>query len=160
MVTSLPRAVHPGAWWVWALGLAAAASTTTNPLLLGLLLAVACLVVAARRGSSPWARAFRLYLVLGLAIVVVRVRAARAGGAQGRRRSVLLPLPAATLPSWAAGIQLGGTVYLEGLLGAVVLGLRLAVLVACIGAANALANPKRLLRALPARAGTRSAPRW
>jgi len=141
--------VHPGAWWAWALGLATAASTTTNPLLLGLLLAVVCLVVAARRGASPWARAFALYLWLGLAIVVVRVVLHVAVGLK-LGTVVLLPLPAVTMPSWAAGIQLGGTVYLEGLLGAVVLALRLAVLVACIGAANALANPKRLLRAFPA----------
>ena len=63
---------------------------------------------------------------------------------------VVLRLPEVTLPSWAAGIQLGGTVYLEGLLGGGPRsGLRLAVMIACIGAANALANPKRLLRALP-----------
>ena len=30
---------------------------------------------------------------------------------------LVLRLPSITLPSWAAGIQLGGTVYLEGLLG-------------------------------------------
>ena len=29
-----PRWLHPGAWWLWALGLATAASRTTNPLLL------------------------------------------------------------------------------------------------------------------------------
>ena len=29
-----PRNLHPGAWWLWALGLAAAASRTTNPVLL------------------------------------------------------------------------------------------------------------------------------
>jgi energy-coupling factor transport system permease protein len=62
---------------------------------------------------------------------------------------VLLRLPEVPLPDWAAGIQVGGTVYLEGLLGAVFEGLRLATLIVCIGAANALANPKRLLRALP-----------
>ena len=62
---------------------------------------------------------------------------------------VVIHLPEVTLPSWAAGIQLGGTVYLEGLLAAALQGLRLAVMIACIGAANALANPKRLLRALP-----------
>lgn len=149
MVTTLPRSVHPGAWWVWALGLATAASTTTNPLLLGLLLAVACLVVAARRGSSPWARAFRFYLWLGLAVVVVRLVLHVVVGLK-TGTVVLLALPAARMPSWAAGIQLGGTVYLEGLVGALVLGVRLAVLLACIGAANALANPKRLLRAFPA----------
>ena len=32
----LPRALHPGAWWLWALGLATAASHTTNPLPLAL----------------------------------------------------------------------------------------------------------------------------
>ena len=54
---------------------------------------------------------------------------------------VLFHLPEVTLPSWAAGIQLGGTVYLEGVIGAAVLGLRLAVIIACIGAANASPTP-------------------
>lgn len=148
MSRTLPRAVHPAAWWGWAVGLAVAASTTTNPLLLLLALAVAALVVANRRGSSPWARAFRLYLWLGLAIVVVRVVLHVVVGLKVGS-IVVLPLPEWHLPSWAAGIQVGGTVHLEGLLGAAFLGLRLAVVIACIGAANALANPKRMLRALP-----------
>ncbi len=148
MTHSLPRTVHPGAWWGWAISMAVAVSMTTNPFLLLLALAVTALVVARRRGSSPWARAFRLYLWLGLAIIVVRVVLHVVVGLKFGT-IVVLPLPEVTLPSWAAGIQLGGTVYLEGLLGAAVLGLRLAVMIACIGAANALANPKRLLRALP-----------
>jgi energy-coupling factor transport system permease protein len=148
MSPSLPRPVHPAAWWGWALGLAVAVSTTNNPLLLLLALAVVALVVAARRGSSPWARAFRLYLWLGLAIVVMRVVLHVLVGLKFGE-IVVVHLPEVTLPSWAAGIQLGGTVYLEGLLAAALQGLRLAVMIACIGAANALANPKRLLRALP-----------
>ena len=71
--TPLSRHLHPVAWWVWAIGLAVACSRTTNPLLLLLAVSVACLVVAAKRGSSPWARAFRLYLVLGAFIIVLRV---------------------------------------------------------------------------------------
>lgn len=141
--------MHPGAWWVWALGLAVAASTTTNPLLLALLLAVACLVVASRRGTSPWARAFRLYLYLGLAIVVLRVVLHVLVGLK-YGEILLLDLPAVPMPSWAAGIQLFGPLHLESLVAAVSVALRLAVLVACIGAANALANPKRLLKAFPA----------
>lgn len=148
MSATLPRAVHPAAWWGWALGMAVAVSTTNNPLLLLLALAVVALVVAARRGSSPWARAFRLYLWLGLAIIVVRVVLHVLVGLKFGE-IVLVHLPEVTLPSWAAGIQLGGTVYLEGLLAAALQGLRLAVMIACIGAANALANPKRLLRAMP-----------
>ena len=135
--------------------MAVAVSTTNNPLLLFLALAVVALVVANRRGSSPWARAFRLYLWLGLFIIVVRVVLHVLVGLKFGE-IVLFSLPEVTLPSWAAGIQLGGTVYLEGLLGAALLGLRLAVIIACIGAANALANPKRLLRSLPG-ACTRSA---
>ncbi|HET7761534.1 MAG TPA: energy-coupling factor transporter transmembrane component T [Phycicoccus sp.] len=148
MSPALPRALHPAAWWGWALGLALAASTTTNPLLLLLTLAVAALVVAARRGSSPWARAFRLYLWLGLLIIVLRVVLHVLVGTK-TGTIVVVDLPELTLPSWAAGIQLGGTVYLEGLLAAALQGLRLAVIIACVGAANALANPKRLLRTLP-----------
>ena len=69
----LPRIVHPIAWWVWAIGLAAAASRTTNPLLLALVLAVIGIVVAARRTEAPWARAFKFYLLLGLAVIAIRV---------------------------------------------------------------------------------------
>ena len=71
--TPLPRHLHPVAWWVWAMGLAVACSGTTNPLLLALAVSVAAFVVAARRGSSPWARSFRLYLWLGAFIIVLRV---------------------------------------------------------------------------------------
>ena len=52
----LPRDLHPVAWWLWALGLAAAASFTTNPLVLLLLIGVAATVVALRRTDQPWAR--------------------------------------------------------------------------------------------------------
>jgi energy-coupling factor transport system permease protein len=140
----LPRHLHPVAWWVWAIGLAVACSRTNNPLLLLLAVSVASLVVAAKRGSSPWARAFRLYLVLGAFIVIVRVVLhVLVGYKFGTTR--LYDLPSVELP----GITLLGPLHLEGLLAAAAEGLRLAGLIACIGAANALANPKRLLRALP-----------
>ena len=48
------------------------------------------------------------------------------------------------------GVRLGGAVTLEGLLVAVYDGLRLATILACLGAANALASPRRLLRYVPA----------
>lgn len=144
----LPRPLHPGAWWVWALSLAVAASRTTNPLLLGLILAVAWLVVAARRPDTPWGRAFRGYVVLGAAVVLVRLvfRVLLGGGAGG---TVLVVLPSLELPSWAAGVTLGGPVTLESVLAGFYDGLRLATLIVCVGAANALADAKRLLRAVP-----------
>ena len=148
MSPALPRSVHPLAWWFWAISLAVAVSSVTNPFLLLTALAVAALVVVSRRGSSPWARSFRLYLWLGAFILGVRgVLHVLVGLKFGE--PVILPLPEVSLPSWAAGINLLGDVRLGGLVAALTEGLRLAVMIACIGAANALANPKRLLRSLP-----------
>jgi energy-coupling factor transport system permease protein len=144
----LPRDLHPVAWWAWAFGLAAAASFTTNPLLLLLIVGVAAAVVSLRRSSQPWADSFRIYLMLGAAIVVIRVvfRVLFGTGAPG---TVLVELPTIELPDWAAGIVLLGPVTVEEVLAGLYDGLRLAAIVISIGAANALANPKRLLRSVP-----------
>jgi energy-coupling factor transport system permease protein len=144
----LARALHPLAWWGWAIGLAVAASMTTNPLLLALILGVVWLVVVARRSDSPWARAFRIYVVLAVVIVIVRIVLHVLVGFKFGTTEIL-PLPKVDLPSWAAGINLFGTVYLEGWLAALMEGVKLGTLVIAVGAANALANPKRLLRSLP-----------
>jgi energy-coupling factor transport system permease protein len=137
------------AWWVWAVGLAAAASRTTNPWLLVLLTLTACVTVLARRTDAPWALSFRLYLWLGLVVVLTRVLfRVLLGGGLGT--TVLLPLPQVPLPGWAAGITLLGPVTAESLLAGLYDGMRLATVLVCVGAANALANPRRLLAALPA----------
>jgi energy-coupling factor transport system permease protein len=147
----LPRALHPVAWWIWAIGLATAASQTTNPLLLLLVLAVLGVVVANRRSDAPWARAFKYYLYLALTVVAIRVafRSIFGGDIDEQTAHVLFTLPHVPLPSWAAGVQLGGPVTLEGTVAALYDGLRLGTLLCCLGAANALANPKRALRVLP-----------
>ena len=48
-----------------------------------------------------------------------------------------------------AGIRLLGPVTLESLLAGLYDGMRLATIVICVGAANSLANPKRLLKSMP-----------
>ncbi|MBS1847308.1 MAG: energy-coupling factor transporter transmembrane protein EcfT [Actinobacteria bacterium] len=148
--TWLPRNLHPIAWWIWALGLVVAASRTTNPFLLLAIVAAAGLVVMRRRGTAPWAKAFRWYLLFGVIIVVIRVatRGLLGGGAMGGAH-VWFTLPRVPLPRWAAGITLGGPVSGEAVVAAACDGLRLATIIVCIGAANALANPKRALRVLP-----------
>ncbi|GAA2743903.1 CbiQ family ECF transporter T component [Kitasatospora cinereorecta] len=145
----VPRRLHPGAWWLWALGLAAAASRTTNPLLLLLLAAVAGYVVAARRDDAPWARSYGAFLRIGLVVLALRLVFAVLLGSPVGGTHVLVSLPQLPLPGWAQGVRLGGPVALEGVLFAVYEGLKLAVLLACVGAANALASPARLLRSLP-----------
>ncbi len=128
--------------------MAVAVSVTTNPVLLALGVAVITTVVVLRRGDSPWARAFRLYAFLGLVVVAVRLVLHVLVGLKFGE-PVLLPLPEVHLPSWAAGIDLLGDVRLDGLVAAGLEGARLAAMILAIGAANALANPKRLLRAAP-----------
>lgn len=146
------RSLNPWAWWLWALGVASAVSVTTNPLLLVLAVVVLWLVVTARRGSSPWARAFGLYLWLAGFIVAFRVLMHVLVGLK-TGNVVLLELPHVALPGWAAGITVLGTVYLEGVLQAGLDGLRLGTILIAVGAANSLANPTQLVRSLPAALG-------
>jgi energy-coupling factor transport system permease protein len=146
----IPRALHPVAWWIWALCLAVAVDRTSNPLLLLLVLAVAGFVVVRRRTEAPWARAFRYYLGLALVVIVLRIvfRVVFDSGISPGDH-ILFRLPHVPTPSWYAGISLGGPVSLEAVLSAAEDGLRLGTLLCCIGAANALANPRRALRVLP-----------
>jgi energy-coupling factor transport system permease protein len=148
-VIRAPRQLHPGAWWLWALGLLTAATRTTNPVLLALIVAVAGYVVTARRTDAPWARAYTVFLKIGLVVLAIRLVAQVVLGVPVGQ-TVLFTLPSADLPEWAAGISLGGSVTAESVLAAGMDGLRLATILVCIGAANALANPKRLLASMPA----------
>ena len=141
--------VHPWAWWAWAIGLAAALSLTTNPLLIALLVLAACAVVLLRRTDAPWARSLGVYVALAGFIVAFRLFFHILMGAQGGG-TVLFTLPRLELPGWAAGIRLGGPVTAEGLAFSLYDALRLAAMLLCMGAANALANPKRALRSVPA----------
>ena len=143
------RPLHPGAWWTWAIGLAATASRTGNVLILGLVVAVVSIVVWACRTPSPLSHAYGLFIRLALVVILIRmvlqiVFSPRLPG------HVLFTLPAASLPEWAAGISLGGPVTVESLVAGFVSAARLAVVLICIGAVNTLTSPGRLLRSLPA----------
>ena len=146
---ALPRLLHPAAWWVWGAGMAVAASRTTNPFLLALIVLVVGWVVLERRevGST---NAFVPFLLIGLFAIGLRVVmvALLGGGVTGR--VVLFRLPEVPLPAWTGGIRIGGAVTFEGILAAAYEGLRLAAILACLGATNALASPRRLLRYVPA----------
>lgn len=143
-----PRWLHPIAWWIWALSLAAAATRVTNPLLLGLLIAAAAIVVARRKPDAPWGKSFEFFLALGALIILIRVIFQVVFGA-ATGSQLLVSLPGLSLPGWMSGLRLGGPIMLESLLGAFYDGLRLATIAIVIGAANSLASPYRLLKAVP-----------
>jgi energy-coupling factor transport system permease protein len=141
--------LHPLGWWAWAGGVAVALTRTTNPVVVLMLGVAVVLVVAVHRDDSPWARAFGAYLVLGGVVIAVRVLFHVLVGVDDAS-PVVVDLPGVPLPDWAVGVELLGPVHLSGLLAALYGGLRLAALIVAFGAANALANPKRALRSLPA----------
>ncbi|MFJ2156473.1 CbiQ family ECF transporter T component [Streptomyces sp. NPDC087856] len=147
--TTNNNTLHPGAWWLWSLGLATAATRTTNPLLLTLLITVTAYVVATHRTAAPWSRSYTAFAKLALAVLLIRLLFATILGSPIPGTHPLLTLPELPLPHWAQGIRLGGEVTTEALLFAFYDGLRLATLLICVGAANALANPARLLKSLP-----------
>jgi energy-coupling factor transport system permease protein len=142
------RLLHPAAWWAWAGGLCVVALRTTNPLLLGLIIAVAAFVVAARRSDAPWALSFASYLKIAVLVVAIRMVFPMLFGNR-LPGNVLFELPSVTLPDWAAGVSLGGPVTTEMLVAGFYAGLRLATIIICVGAANSLCSPYRMLRALP-----------
>ena len=143
----LSRALHPGAWWAWALALGAAATRTTNPLLLGLLIVVAGFVVSSRKATRG-DRAFGFFVHLGAFVLVLRLVFEVVFGSD-LPGTVIVRLPSVPLPAALAGLRIGGPVTVQAMLTATYGGLHLAALLICVGAANALASPRRLLRALP-----------
>ena len=147
-LVTYPRALHPGAWWLWALGLAAAAGRTQNPVPLLLILVVTGFVVAARRSDAPWARSYGAFLKLALLLILVRILFQALLSTTSQGPTVLFTLPEVPVPS-GTGIKLGGEVTLEAVLTALYEGLQLATILCCVGAANALGSARRLLRHVP-----------
>ena len=143
------RTTHAWAWWAWALCAGITASLTLNPLVLTLITAALVTVVLARRGDGVWARSLKFYLLLAAIIVGGRVllRLVIGGTSTG---TVVFRLPEVQLPTWAAGIRLGGAVTAEELVWAATDAARLATILLCVGAANSLANPRTALKSVPA----------
>ena len=141
--------LHPLAWWLWAIGVGAAALQTTNLALLALLAAeaayVGALYVEGRSSREMISAVARLAVfVVLLRLVVQIVFGQRLPGTEA------FALPSIPLPSWAAGVSIGGVVTWQSLEGALEGGIQLAVMLECFSLANALAHPYRLLRVLPA----------
>lgn len=141
--------VHPGAWWIWALLVAAIATTTTNLLLLTLTVVAICLVVACcAQDVAP----FRLYLAVAIAVVVIRLAFRLVFPVAGG--TALLTLPTVQL----GPLELFGTLTTQALVSGLAGGMQLAAIILAVGAAHTLADVLDLLKhAPPALAGLSTA---
>lgn len=134
--------------WAWAGACALAASRNGNPLLTLALLAVLVATVSLTR-RGPGRPMFGAFIRLGLFTMVVRLLFGIVFGTGQPAGQTLLAIPAVPLPHWAGGLRIGGPVTTAGLLSVGSDGLLLTTIFACVGAANALADPRELLRSVP-----------
>ena len=141
-------ALHPGAWWLFGMGLLVGASQLGNPLLNLVTIAALSFVVSLRRPLGRFGNPFLTSLKVGGFLILFRVVLAIAFGAR-TTGTVLVKLPEVSLPSWLAGVSLGGPVTTTLLVQAFCLGLSLATVLAIFGACSTLAPPERLLQSLP-----------
>ena len=139
---------HSAVWLLWLV--AGVASISYNPLLNTLIMVQAVLVAVTCHTDSPIGHAFGLFLRLGLVLVVMRtVLGGIPVGGIAYGGTELFTLPQLTLPIWLGGLNLGGQVTLEMVLGGFVGGLRLWALILVFGAFNAVADHYGLLRRTP-----------
>jgi energy-coupling factor transport system permease protein len=137
--------LHPLAWLAWLVGAVGVAGALGNPVYQLPLLGVLAAVYLAGHADAPWARAFPLFLRVGVIVLVLRTLLAGAGGSAAP--PVLFRLPELRLPGGVAA--LGGPVSAGALASGFRNGLTVLLLVTAFGAFNACVSPSRLLRLVP-----------
>ena len=142
------RSLHPLVWWIWAGALAIGAAIASSPLLSFLLVGVAATVVYRKSENAPWRATFPWAIKIGLWVIVIRISMGILIGIP-IPGNIIFTLPQIPLPSWMAGIRIGGPVTLERLSATAHDGIILASIIALLGAAGALSSPHQLLRSLP-----------
>lgn len=144
----MDRSLHPLTWWIWAGALAISVARQSSVLMSIAMVGVVAIVVIFKSEDAPWARSFTWALKLALWIFAIRTLTGIFIGVPIPGRT-LFSIPILPLPSWMAGIRIGGNVTLERLSLTAHEGVMLATIVALLGAAASLSSPHRLLRSLP-----------
>ena len=108
----------------------------------------AAIVVKTKSEKAPWASSFQWALYMGAWIVAIRIFVGIVIGVPSFGK-IIFTFPSLALPSWMAGIRIGGPVTLERLSATAHEGLILAGIIALLGAATSLSSPHRLLRSIP-----------
>jgi len=142
------KSLHPLTWWIWSLLVVGAVIATNSVWVAGFAIAVAAIAVHRFAEDAPWAKSFWFSLRLGAIILVIRTVVGVLIGVPipGTR---LFSVPILPLPSWIAGIRIGGVVTQERLLSSIHEGLIIIAVICLFGAAVSLTSPHKLLRVTP-----------
>jgi hypothetical protein len=142
------KSLHPLTWWIWSLLIVGAVISANSSWLAGLAIAGATILVWQYAADAPWARTFWFSLKLGVFILVIRTVVGVSIGVP-IPGTTLFTLPIVPLPSWLAGIRIGGSVTQERLLSSIHEGLIIVAVIALFGAAVSLTSPHKLYTLLP-----------
>lgn len=140
--------VHVLTWWFSAALVSLVVIRQGNIYLSLAVIAIALFLGQKYGADSPWRGALRISLILAIFTVAFRLCIATFIGV-GYDAEPLFTLPRLELPSWLAGIIIGGPVSSARLGAALASGITLAAIIILVGAAQSLSSPRRLLRALP-----------
>jgi energy-coupling factor transporter transmembrane protein EcfT len=142
------KSLHPLTWWIWSLLIVGAVIATNSAWVAGFAIAVAAISVHQFAEDAPWAKSFWFSLRLGTIILVIRTLVGVLIGVPipGTK---LFTVPILPLPSWIAGIRIGGAVTQERLLSSIHEGLIIIAVICLFGAAVSLTSPHKLLRVTP-----------
>lgn len=141
-------ALHPSAWIAWLTAISVYAFMVTNPMYVLLALgAVVVVHLSFPPDPSPIGRAVRLFVTFGLVLLFVRMVFVALLPNPGQ--TTLFVVPTLQTPRWLGGLDLGGAVTAEVIVGAASEGLRLIVVLAAFGVFNARADLSGLLRTVP-----------
>lgn len=141
--------LHPAAWIAWLTGVSVFAFVVTNPLYLVLAFAAVIVVhLSFPQDETPVGRAVRLFVTIGIVLLVVRLLFIALVPNPGT--TTIFVLPELETPRWLGGLELGGAVSAEVLAVAAIDGFRLIVVLAAFGVFNARADLAGLVRSVPA----------
>ena len=142
------KSLHPLTWWIWSLLIVGAVISANSSWLAGISIAGATILVWRFAADAPWARSFWFSLKLGAFILIIRTLVGILIGVPipGTK---LFELPILPLPSWLAGVRIGGVITQERLLSSIHEGLIIVAVISLFGAAVSLTSPHKLLRVTP-----------
>jgi energy-coupling factor transport system permease protein len=141
--------LHPSSWWVLAITLAVVAGSASSILQTTSVAAASVALILLFRENSPWARSLKFYLLLALAVVVIRVAFRIVFSFSQATDDILFELPRFEIDFGLGAIGLLGDISTTSMLGALLDGSRLAAIILAIAVANTLANPRKLLKSAP-----------
>ena len=142
------KSLHPLTWWIWSLLIVGAVISANSSWLAGISIAGATILVWQFAADAPWARSFWFSLKIGAFILIIRTLIGILIGVPipGTK---LFELPILPLPSWLAGVRVGGVITQERLLSSIHEGLIIVAVISLFGAAVSLTSPHKLLRVTP-----------